>query len=363
MPTTRGRMPVECADPRRARRNPALPGRSRSRLRAVGGSSCWPWSRETRLGGRHALFQRDRQLHRAAVRDRDHGARLDAHRSSASPKPRCDTWQMPAAARPGRGGLTILDVGPLLGSLITEPAAMTICALLLARQFYDLEPRTAEVRDARAALRQRVDRRHADAFAAPPVLMVARPWGWTTAFMLTHFGWRALVAILVSTARLLPVVPPRAPPGLATLHAASGRRTAGRGSRRRATYCCRCPPWIIVVHLRIHGVDGRQRPPPGAVPRWLPVLPRLRARHGRVTKAASSCARHCWSDSSWPVSLSTAGCRAGGSRPCSPHCERDPLFVAASILTAFNDNALITYLATLVPNLDDGMKSASSRAL
>ena len=35
-----------------------------------------------------------------------------------------------------------------------------------------------------------------------------------------------------------------------------------------------------------------------------------------------------------------------------------PLFVAASILTAFNDNALITYLATLVPSLDDGMKIA-----
>ena len=28
------------------------------------------------------------------------------------------------------------------------------------------------------------------------------------------------------------------------------------------------------------------------------------------------------------------------------------------ILTAFNDNALITYLATLVPNLSDGMKAA-----
>ena len=42
---------------------------------------------------------------------------------------------------------------------------MTICALLLARQFYDLQPESApEVRDARAAVRQRLDRRHADAF-------------------------------------------------------------------------------------------------------------------------------------------------------------------------------------------------------
>jgi Na+/H+ antiporter NhaD/arsenite permease-like protein len=36
-------------------------------------------------------------------------------------------------------------------------------------------------------------------FAAPPVLMVARPWGWDTAFMLSHFGWRAAVGIVAST--------------------------------------------------------------------------------------------------------------------------------------------------------------------
>ena len=36
-------------------------------------------------------------------------------------------------------------------------------------------------------------------FAAPPVLMVARHWDWTTGFMLGHFGWRAVLAIVVST--------------------------------------------------------------------------------------------------------------------------------------------------------------------
>jgi hypothetical protein len=34
------------------------------------------------------------------------------------------------------------------------------------------------------------------------------------------------------------------------------------------------------------------------------------------------------------------------------------LFVAAAFLTSFNDNALITYLATLVPNLDPQLKVA-----
>jgi hypothetical protein len=36
-------------------------------------------------------------------------------------------------------------------------------------------------------------------FAAPPVLMVARPWGWDIPFMVANFGWRAVTAIIVST--------------------------------------------------------------------------------------------------------------------------------------------------------------------
>jgi hypothetical protein len=35
-----------------------------------------------------------------------------------------------------------------------------------------------------------------------------------------------------------------------------------------------------------------------------------------------------------------------------------PLFLGAMVLTAFNDNALITYLATLVPGLGDALKIA-----
>ena len=50
---------------------------------------------------------------------------------------------------PAAWWMAILTIGPVLGSFITEPAAMTICALLLARQFYDLQPvNTTEVRDA-----------------------------------------------------------------------------------------------------------------------------------------------------------------------------------------------------------------------
>ena len=43
---------------------------------------------------------------------------------------------------PGAWWVSILIVAPLLGSFITEPAAMTIAALVLARQFFDLQPST-----------------------------------------------------------------------------------------------------------------------------------------------------------------------------------------------------------------------------
>jgi Na+/H+ antiporter NhaD/arsenite permease-like protein len=96
--------------------------------------------------------------------------------------------------------LTALSVGPLLGSFITEPAAMTLLAILLKRRYFD----------------QGISRRLAYAtlgllfvnvsiggtlthFAAPPVLMVAQTWDWDTAFMLKQFGWRAVISSVAST--------------------------------------------------------------------------------------------------------------------------------------------------------------------
>ena len=101
--------------------------------------------------------------------------------------------------RPAAWWLAILTIGPLLGSFITEPAAMTICALLLARQFYDLNP-SVKFRYATLGLlfvNVSVGGTLTH-FAAPPVLMVAAKWSWNTPFMLTHFGWKAVVGIVVA---------------------------------------------------------------------------------------------------------------------------------------------------------------------
>ena len=100
---------------------------------------------------------------------------------------------------------------------------MTICALLLARQFYDLQPSRGLKYATLGLLFVNVSiggtLTH---FAAPPVLMVARPWGWDTAFMLGHFGWRAGLAIVVSTLGYFLLLPARAAGARAT--SAGGRR-------------------------------------------------------------------------------------------------------------------------------------------
>ncbi len=99
---------------------------------------------------------------------------------------------------------TILSIGPLLGSFITEPAAMTICALLLSRHFFQLDPSNAFKYATVGVLFVNISvggtLTH---FAAPPVLMVAAPWNWNSWFMITTFGWKAVLGIVLSTALYL----------------------------------------------------------------------------------------------------------------------------------------------------------------
>jgi hypothetical protein len=52
------------------------------------------------------------------------------------------------------------------------------------------------------------------------------------------------------------------------------------------------------------------------------------------------------------------GLQAWWIAPVLSRLSENPLFVTSTILTGFNDNALITYLASLVPNLDNKLKIA-----
>jgi hypothetical protein len=98
---------------------------------------------------------------------------------------------------------TTLSFVPLLGSFITEPAAMTLAAFLLRDRFYSqgisskLMYATLGVLFVNISIGGTLTH-----FAAPPVLMVASTWGFDMQFMLTTFGWKAALAVLVNASVL-----------------------------------------------------------------------------------------------------------------------------------------------------------------
>jgi hypothetical protein len=258
-------------------------------------------------------------------------------------------------ATPAAWWVTILTIGPLMGSFITEPAAMTICALLLARQFYDLQPSTRLKYATLGMLFVNVSIGGTlTSFAAPPVLMVARAWGWDSPFMALTFGWRAATAVALSTAlyfvlfrrelRALSSRPPVPDPerpddeaaGLALLPA---------------------PPWIVAVHLAfIAWTVFNAHAPALFLGGFLFFL-----GFARATAAYQS-----------QIELKTpllvgfflaglvihGGLQAWWIAPVLARLAETPLFMGAGALTALNDNALITHLATLVPDLGDELKLA-----
>jgi membrane protein CcdC involved in cytochrome C biogenesis len=92
-----------------------------------------------------------------------------------------------------------LALVPLAGSLVTEPAAMTIAALMLAPQVFRAGVPEWLKYGALGVLFVNVSIGGTlTSYAAPPVLMVATTWGWDSAYMASTFGWRAAIAVLIN---------------------------------------------------------------------------------------------------------------------------------------------------------------------
>jgi hypothetical protein len=95
--------------------------------------------------------------------------------------------------------LAVLFFGPLLGSFITEPAAMTLTAMLLRERFFSPQAPNIFKYGTLGVLFVNVSIGGTlTPFAAPPVLMVAERWGWDFGFMLQTFGWKAALACLTN---------------------------------------------------------------------------------------------------------------------------------------------------------------------
>lgn len=93
----------------------------------------------------------------------------------------------------------VLAFVPLLGSFITEPAAMTLAALMLRDTLFSKETSTRLKYATIGVLFVNISIGGTlTPFAAPPVLMVAAKWNWDMVYMLTHFGWKAAIAVFIN---------------------------------------------------------------------------------------------------------------------------------------------------------------------
>lgn len=259
-------------------------------------------------------------------------------------------------ARLGGGGpqawwLSILTVGPLLGSFITEPAAMTICALLLARQFYDLQPglrfRYATLGLLFVNVSVGGTLTH---FAAPPVLMVASKWGWNTSYMLAHFGWKAVLGIALSNGCYFLVF---------RRELAALRRPARKEEQvvPPDNLADTIPGWVTGVHLAfLAWTVFTAHHPPLFVGGFLFFLAFTVAteHHQNVLNLRPPLL----------VGFFLAGLVVHGGlqgwwiEPVLSRLGSTSLLLGATGLTAFNDNAAITYLATLVPGFTAALQYA-----
>ena len=257
---------------------------------------------------------------------------------------------------PGAWWIVILTVGPLLGSLITEPAAMTISALLLIRQFFDLNPSPSLRYGTLGLLFVNVSiggtLTH---FAAPPVLMVAREWNWDTPFMLSHFGWRAAAAIAASTAVYYGIYRREFAAMALRMPVPDQERAADEADAGQALLPI--PTWVTLTHLGFMAWT--------VVSAHYPAL-FLGGFLFFLGFARATAAYQSQLDIKTPmlVGFFLAGIVIHGGLqgwwigPVLASLSEDGLFWGATILTAFNDNALITKLATLVPDLGEGFKAA-----
>ena len=96
-----------------------------------------------------------------------------------------------------------LTLVPLLGSFITEPAAMTVAALLLRDYYFSKRISPKLMYAGLAVLFVNISIGGAlTPYAAPPILMVASTWNWDLWFMLENFGWRSAVAVSANSTLL-----------------------------------------------------------------------------------------------------------------------------------------------------------------
>jgi hypothetical protein len=265
---------------------------------------------------------------------------------------------MACAASLGKGSpaawwLSVLVIAPLLGSFITEPAAMTIGALLLSRKFfrYNPSPRLAYATLGLLFVNISIGGTLTN-FAAPPVLMVASTWEWSTLFMFQQFGWKSLLSILLSCGLYLLFFRRDFPREAMAL--AESDPAAQTGWHERETPV---PPWVTITHLGflLWTVYTAHFPVLfiGGFLFFLAFVIATRHHQNEISLRSPILVGFFLA-----ALVVHGGCQAWWISPVIRALPSDTLMLAATILTGFNDNAAITYLAAQVQNISDAAKYA-----
>ncbi|NMG15992.1 putative Na+/H+ antiporter [Aromatoleum bremense] len=239
--------------------------------------------------------------------------------------------------------LTVMAVVPLLGSFITEPAAMTLAALILVNGFFSrgissrLKYATLGVLFVNVSIGGTLT-----PFAAPPVLMVAGKWGWDISFMLATFGWKAAIAVVVNAIGVALLFRKE----LANLPLAGGSKGA-----------VPVPPALVVAHLGfLAGVVVFAHHPAIFMGLFLFFL--------GVASAYQHHQNPLILREGLLVAFFLAGLVVLGGQqqwwlqPVLMSMSSEAVFFGATALTAFTDNAALTYLGSLVEGLSDEFKYA-----
>jgi hypothetical protein len=256
---------------------------------------------------------------------------------------------------PSAWWLSVLVIAPILGSFITEPAAMTIGALLLAKKFYRYNPPAKLAYGTLGLLFVNISVGGTlTNFAAPPVLMVAGKWGWDTLFMVEHFGWKAIIGILISS-------------GLYFIYFRKALfqlsdRADGKldGVAESIPWTERenpVPPWVTFVHLTFLAWTV-----------YTAHYPVLFIGGFLFFMAFTTATQHHQNTMSLRSPLLVGfflaglvihgGFQAWWIAPVITSLNDQMLMLGATILTAFNDNAAITYLAAQVQDISFSAKHA-----
>jgi len=245
-------------------------------------------------------------------------------------------------AQPSVAGYFLsLSLVPLLGSLITEPAAMTLAALMLRDRIFATEASSRLKYATLGVLFVNVSIGGVlTNFAAPPVLMVAATWGWTSGFMLSAFGAKAALAVLINALVLTLLF---------------RRELAERAAPPAARTAARVPALFVALNIAILAAVVYTNHDPeafmGLFLLFLGLAEAYRRHHDRLMLREGLM-----------VAFFLAGLVVLGGQQrwwlqdVISRLDESTLFYGAAALTAITDNAALTYLGSLVQGVTDEYK-------